>query len=111
MCFSSNAQADTVWTIIREYKNRLVIQIINLSGISNQWNEPKPKRPNIIKDIEITILINHKFKNIYVASPDFKGGMALPLEYHKEIRNNGQYLFFTVPILEIWDTVWVELDD
>ncbi|WMJ22506.1 glycoside hydrolase family 66 protein [Paludicola sp. MB14-C6] len=107
--FSSNAQADTVWTIIREYEERLVIHLINLSGITQQWNEPKLQRPNSVQDIEIKLLINHRFSNIYVASPDFQGGTAQILEYRKETQNNGQYVFIKVPNLEIWDTVWIEL--
>lgn len=39
--FSTDAQADTIWSMIRESGNRLNIQLINLRGNNARWNEAK----------------------------------------------------------------------
>lgn len=39
--FSTDAEADTVWSMIRESGSRLNIQLVNLRGNNARWNEAK----------------------------------------------------------------------
>lgn len=108
--FSSDGEAGSVWTIIREADNRLVIQLINLAGISNRWNEPKPLRPALISNLRICILLDRKVNGVYGAAPEADGGRAISLDYHMEIRKNGRYWIIDIPYLNLWKSIWLELD-
>ena len=55
--FSTDAQADTIWSMIRESGNRLNIQLINLRGNNARWNEAKAA-PRAAENIRIQVRLD-----------------------------------------------------
>ena len=52
--FSTDAEADTVWSMIRESGSRLNIQLVNLRGNNARWNEAKAA-PKAAENIRIHV--------------------------------------------------------
>lgn len=107
--FSSSGCGGNIWTIIREAKKYLTIQLINLTKVNDLWNQPKIRQPEIVSEIQIDILLDTDVKGAFMASPD--DGTCTPnkLVYRLEQKSNGQHLIITVPKLEIWNMIWVEI--
>lgn len=108
--FSPKAEANKVWTMIKEKPGYKIINLINFTGIDNMnWNEPKDKRPNVVKDIEVTALVTDEVDGVYLASPDLENGRSIELEYEYVPHAQGSAIRFRVPELRMWDLVYVVL--
>jgi dextranase len=107
--FTSDGEAGKVWTIIREAKQYLTVQLINLTNINDLWNQPKRNRPEPVSCIEIDMLADIDIKGVFLASPDDEAGVPIRLEYEIEQRSNGKHIIFAVPKLDLWNLIWVEL--
>ncbi|MGB8452344.1 MAG: glycoside hydrolase family 66 protein [Anaerocolumna sp.] len=108
--FSSDGKADTVWTIVKESDNHLVIQLINLVGITDRWNEGKPIKPALVQNITISILLDQQVSGVFSAAPELNYGKAVKLNHYMEVRKNGRYWIVEVPDLNIWKTIWLEIN-
>lgn len=107
--FSSHGEAGKVWTIIRESKDYLTLQMLNLCNINDVWNKPKYQRPENVTNIKIDILLDTDILGVSMATPDDCNCVPTKLDYHFEQRTNGQHLIVIVPELKIWNFLWVEL--
>lgn len=105
---SPKAEANSVWTIIKEKPGYKIISLINYNGLEDMnWNVPKEKLPSKVKDIEVSVLTCNEIKGVYVVSPDFNQGKALKLDYEYVPGEQGDKVKFTVPELKVWDLVYI----
>jgi dextranase len=112
--FSSCGEPDKIWTIVKEKSGFKTISLINFSGIeSDIWNEEKKSMPVTVYDIRIKALIDERVEGVYLASPDFNGGKSEKLEYHYiDIGGTrGKYIMFNVPKLEVWDFIYIKVEE
>lgn len=107
--FSSCGEANKVWTIIREQKNRISIHMINLNKNNGNWNEEK-KEPQVISDIYFQIRYDQKMKGIYVSSPDNDTILAKEISYEMKHSNCGRIYKAKLPRLFLWSTVIIEME-
>lgn len=107
--FSSCGESGKVWTIIRETKTYLIIQLINLNKIDDMWNQPKYQKPVAVTNIQVDMLLDTDIKGVYLATPDMNTCEPIRLEYELEQEQNGQHVIVTVPKLELWDLLWIEI--
>jgi len=106
--FSSVGAEHKVWTLIRESKAKISIQLLNLVSNNSVWNQPKQKNIEI-DDIEMKVKINRLVKGIYCASPDYLM-KAIALDYHYEKTKGGREYIVKIPKLVNWNTVWIEME-
>ena len=108
--FSSNGREDSVWTIIKESKDRITCQLINLTGNNSLWNKGK-EIPDLVEDIFIKIRLNRVIKNIWIASPDFEDIRALKLNFDYAIIELGRLYSVGIPKLKFWTMVVIEMEE
>lgn len=106
--FSTKAEAGKIWTIAGITENRLILNMINLCGESDLWNESKKSGKINIRDIHIRMLLDREIKGVYWASPDTDGGMMRELTYESEIGVQGNMICLSNISLTVWSTVWVD---
>lgn len=105
---SPKAEANSVWSLVKEKSGYKIINLVNFSGIEDmKWNVPKKKAPYTVKDIEISVLTCNEVKAVYVASPDLCYGKALKLNFEYVKSEQGNKIIFTIPELNIWDLIYI----
>lgn len=108
--FTPNGDLHTVWTIIKELPDYQIIHLINLAGLENDyWEHGKKQRPKEQKEITCTVLIEKEIQGVYLASPDFESTLPAALDYQVVHHEHGKAIHFTIPSLQIWDMVYIEL--
>jgi dextranase len=110
VAFSPYGEADKVWMIVKEKPSRKVIQMINLIGNNDYWNQLK-KEPACIKDIIVKVQIDQGVKNVFVASPDSCMGRSEKLAYTVIAGERGKMVIVKIPMLKIWSTLVIELQE
>lgn len=109
--YSSYAEPDKIWTIVKEKPGLLVINLINLTGIkSDNWNEPKENLPSAVRGIRIKALINEPVKGVYASSPDMEGGLTQVLKYEYTETGRGRYTVCDLPELINWSVIYIITD-
>lgn len=107
--FSTCGESGKVWTIIKSNDNYKVIHMINFTGLQNdKWNEPKENKPEVIRNITITVLVEEEIAGIYIASPDFSDIEPKELSYTCVKHSKGNAARFTVNELRIWDMIYIK---
>jgi len=92
-----------VWTLVHEGPDLLTINLVNLTGLANDyWNLPH-QPPTTLE--EFSVELDLAAEAVYLASPDFDGGGARALEFSVA----SGCTQFVVPRLECWDLIIVEL--
>lgn len=105
---SPKAEAESVWTLIKEKPGYKIINLINYAEMKDMnWNVPKEKLSSEINDIEVSVLTCNKVKAVYAASPDFEEGKALKLDFKYVDSDQGRKIKFIVSKLKIWDLVYI----
>ena len=108
--FSTDGQADTVWTILRESRERLTLHLVNLTGNNALWNEGK-REPVPAAGISAAIRLDRPVRGIYCASPDDETLAAQSLPYTAEQTEAGCIYTVKLPDVRYWTAVWVQLED
>ena len=108
--FSTDGQADTVWTLLRESRDRLTLHLINLTGNNAMWNEGK-REPTPAAGISAAIRLDRPVRGIYCASPDSECLAAQKLPYTAEQTENGCIYTVKLPDVRCWTAVWVQLEE
>lgn len=108
--FSTDGQADTVWTLLRESRDRLTLHLINLTGNNAMWNEGK-REPVLAAGISVAIRLDRPVRGIYCASPDSECLAARKLPYTAEQTKNGCIYTVKLPDVRCWTAVWVQLEE
>ena len=108
--FSTDAEADTVWSMIRESGSRLNIQLVNLRGNNARWNEAKAA-PKAAENIRIHVRLDRPVAGAFAASPDGESLCAerLPLT----CRQTPQGRIYTAELarLDYWAAVWFTMGE
>lgn len=89
------------------FSDKQVIHFINLTNaISLEWrdNDGVQPPPVVIEDAKISLSFTETVKKIWIASPDFAGGIARSLNF-KQVGNK---VSFRLPELQYWNMLVVE---
>ena len=105
--FSADGRADTVWMILRESKQRLVLQLINLTGNDALWNTLK-NEPNPVQNILLNLRLDAKITGVFCASPDETSLQATELPYRTKPSAYGRVVELTLLTLHYFSTIWIE---
>ncbi|WP_063867666.1 glycoside hydrolase family 66 protein [Paenibacillus sp. Soil766] len=107
--YSTYGEANKVWTLIKEKPGLKVVNLINLCGVSDDyWNTGKQK-PTPQNDFSLTILLESEVKSVFISTPDNEMGRPQQAQYEIEDRDRGKTLVLTIPHLDIWSLVVIEL--
>ena len=113
---SGDGMADRIWMIAREGGKEKSISLINLCGCGDDcWNKGK-NRPEVQKELELTVLTDGETEGVYIASPDGEttgdgsgiGAAMKPLAYTCFETDRGKFIRFTVPVLYVWALVYIK---
>ncbi len=108
---STNGQAGTVWTFVKSKPGTDVLQLINLLGNSSaDWTDTNASYPAPPVLTNVTVKYYYGTgapSQVWLASPDFDGGLAHSLSFTTGSDANGAYVQFTLPALDYWDMVWI----
>lgn len=105
---SPKAEANSIWTLIKEKPGYKIISLINFNDIEDMnWNVPKEKLSSEVKNIEVSVLTCNEIKGVYAASPDFNEGKALKLDFQYVKGEQGNKVKFTVPELKVWNLIYI----
>jgi len=92
-----------VWTLVHEGPDLLTINLVNLTGLVNDyWNMPH-QPPTTLEEFPVELGL--AAEAVYFASPDFDGGRARSLEFSVV----SGCTRFVVPGLEYWDLIIMKL--
>lgn len=105
--FSPDGRAGTVWMILRESKNRLVLHLINLAGNDALWNTPK-NEPETVRNIRLAMRLDVQITGVYCASPDGESLETVELPYQTSQSAYGRIQELTLPELRYFSTIWIE---
>lgn len=103
--FAPHGDVNTIWTLVKENEQYVVINLINLLGIEDaRWNSGKEKAPTPVEEIKVRALIPEGVSEVYYASPDNKQAQLLPA---REVAStNGHMVEVEIPRLDIWGLLY-----
>ncbi len=100
--YGHRGRKEEAWTLVHEGPDLLTINLVNLVGLANDyWNLPH-QPPTALEEFPVELDLTAQA--VYLASPDFDGGRARPLEF----RAASGRTRFVVPRLEYWDLIIVQ---
>lgn len=101
-----NGNPGTVWTIVKEKEDVLVVHLINLTGYSDErWNAPKENAPTEQRDIPVRVLMVEDLECVFVASPDVDEGRPQLLPFRRTKGTNGIMVEVVISRLQVWSTI------
>ena len=108
--FSTDAEADTVWSMIRESGSRLNIQLVNLRGNNARWNEAKAA-PKAAENIRIHVRLDRPIAGAFAASPDGESLCAERLPLTCQQTPQGRIYTAELARLDYWAAVWFTMEE
>ncbi|HEX7056819.1 MAG TPA: glycoside hydrolase family 66 protein [Bacilli bacterium] len=106
---SGDGTGNTIWTIDKRTPDYDIIHLINLKGNDDQWRNSAVQPPTLSNlATKIYIGSNESVSRVYVASPDIGGGQTNELSFTTGSDSNGNYVSFTVPLLQYWDMIYMK---
>lgn len=114
MATSTDGTAGTVWTFARQRDGEDILHLLNLlSATSEEWRDRDADMP--AADVRTDVTVRYYYGSgtvgdVKVASPDSDHGAYAALSHTSGSDGSGNYIEFTVPSLEYWDMVVVEVD-
>ncbi len=106
---SIHAFSNSIYTVIKENKQRSIINLINLTSVDNiVWNLPH-KAPKKIENIRFRMLSLSKVENIKVVTPD--NNITRIIEFSEKDTNRGIEIEFIVPELYLWNLIIISKRD
>ncbi|MFT4028276.1 MAG: glycoside hydrolase family 66 protein [Protaetiibacter sp.] len=110
---STSGEAGNVWTFSREKDGVDVLHLLNLlSATSEEWRDRDADMP--AASVQTDVVVKYYYGSgtvgdVKVASPDSQHGAYQALSYTTGSDGSGSYIQFTVPRLEYWDMITVEV--
>jgi dextranase len=109
--YGAGAVAGSVWVIGRQRGAATVLQLVNLRGLaSDSWNVEQPTPPVPLEGVVLRVSITGGVRGIWWDTPDDGVGVARALPYETIETNEGRFLVARVPRIDVWTSVWWELD-
>ena len=112
---STNGSAGTVWAISKKTLGYNIIHLVNLlNSTTTAWNDYNGTCPapttlgNLATKMYYTGSIGGG--KLWYASPDSNYGVAAQLNYTTGSDSGGNFINFTVPQLQYWDMIWLEIN-
>jgi dextranase len=98
------------WAIARQGEGFHAINLINLSGLTTlEWNGSLLADPTPLDELRVRFYTEDEVKSVWFASPDSMNPQARALSFDKHSDIQGSHIVFTIPRLEFWNLVVVEL--
>ncbi|MCR2807164.1 glycoside hydrolase family 66 protein [Paenibacillus soyae] len=104
---SDQPERGKVWAFAKEAQGRTVLHLINFTDAATlEWQDNKADQtePNEIADAKVTVKADGKVKKAWMASPDYYGGSAVPLDFKQK---DGE-VALTLPKLKYWNMIVLE---
>lgn len=109
LAFGPMADANSVWTIVREKPGLKVLNLVNLVGVDDtRWNAPK-KTPRPLDNLSLEWLVDGEVEAVFWAAPEVDGGKAQELAWRYVPHEHGEAVATVIPHLERWGLVWVRM--
>jgi GH15 family glucan-1,4-alpha-glucosidase len=111
---STDGTDGTVWTFSREKDGYDVLHLLNmLSATSDEWRDRDADMP--AASVQTNVVVKYYYGtgtvgDVMVASPDLGHGAYQTLSHTTGSDGGGAFIQFTVPRLEYWDMITVEVD-
>lgn len=111
---STDGTEGTVWTHAKQKDGYDILHLLNLlSATTNEWRDADADMPAPSTQTNFTVkyyYLTGTVSGVQLASPDIEHGAFDDLSYSTGSDGNGAYVQFTVPSLEYWDMIVVEVD-
>jgi len=112
---STNGSTGTVWIISKETLGYNIIHLVNLlNSTSTAWNDYNGTcpAPPTLSHLAVKMYYTGSIGggNLWYATPDTNFGVATQLSYTTGSDGGGNYINFTVPQLQYWDMIWLEIN-
>ncbi len=109
----TDAQAGTVWAVMRAMPGYLTISLINLTAAATtDWNVPTPPpMPRTALGARVHLTGTPPVRGIFAATPDDGAGAMAELRYTiAQVDADGVDVSFEVPLLHYWTLLVIELE-
>ena len=112
---SANGGTNAVWTISRKNLGNGFLHLVNLlNNTSSSWRDTNGTYATPTTQTNLAVKMyyggNLGGGKLWWASPDTNFGAATQLTYTNGSDGGGSYVNFTLPSLQYWDMVWLELN-
>ena len=114
---SANAGAAAVWVIPKKRPGYNIIHLVNLLNNSTSelaWNDTDGTYSAPITQTDLPVKMYYTGTigdgRLFYATPDNDFGAATELSFITGSDGGGNYINFTVPQLEYWDMIWLEIN-
>ena len=105
------ALAPTVWTISRSLPGQQTLSLINLTSAGDpRWNVPKPDI-RALHNLHVSVPVGGQVRAVHFASPDRQDLALRPLPFTTHADGAAARIAFTVPSLEYWTLIVVEITE
>lgn len=109
---SITSEANKVWTFTKKDSNYEIIHLINLQGeANNSWRDTNADYPvpTELSNFTVKYYYTDPIGSIFFASPDYDNGKTYNLQFTKGSDIGGNYITFTVPTLQYWDMIYINI--
>ena len=112
---STNGAAGTVWVIAKKTLGAKMIHLVNLLNNTNTaWNDYNGTypAPPTLNNLAVKMYYTGSISGgkLWYATPDANSCAAIQLNYTTGSDGGGNYINFTVPQLQYWDMIWLEIN-
>ncbi len=112
---STNGAAGSVWVISKKKLGFNIVHFINLlNNTSTAWRDDNGTYPAPTTRTNLAVKMYYSGAisggKLWWATPDTNAGAATQLSFTTGSDGGGNYVNFTLPQLQYWDMVWLELN-
>lgn len=112
---STNGSAASVWTLAKRRPGYNILHLVNLlNNTSTEWRDADGTCPAPPVQTNLPVKLYHTGTigdgRLWYATPDRNYGAAEQLSFTSGSDAGGPYIRFTVPRLEYWDMIWLEIN-
>ena len=112
---STDGSAGAIWVFSKKRPGYNIIHLVNLlNNTSTLWNDANGTypAPPIQTDLPVKMYYTGTIAGgrLFYATPDSDLGMAAELSFTTGGDGGGNYINFTVPQLQYWDMIWLEIN-
>ncbi|WP_394218511.1 glycoside hydrolase family 66 protein [Halobacillus trueperi] len=104
---SLQPEKGSVYAFSKKTKDKKIVHVLNFTDVEHMnWRDPNgtQKKPEVKKDISMQVDETRQVDKVWMASPDSKKGVPVPVEFDQ---TDGR-LSFTLPHLEYWNMIAIE---